>query len=243
MFNSVVIAADVSAGPDRAIPVGRALGLRGGLPVEVLTLGSADGRFDLGAAIVDRLQGRDGALLVMPTSGIGLVSGSRASTSGHVLSELRQPVLLIGPVVPDPLLLASPTLVVCTDQSHEIGSGLPVVESWQRTFGGGRPWIVEVRPTTAWPAETTDDELERLHVDAVAAVLAEHGIDASTSVLHGGDPAHHLLKFAEQVDDAWLVATSDRWSGGRTHWYSTTRRLVQRSLGPVLVIPADLPGY
>ena len=152
-------------------------------------------------------------------------------------------MLLIGPVVPDPLPLASPTLVVCTDRSHEIGAALPVVESWQRTFGGGRPWVVEVMPTTAWPAEANDDELERQLVDAVAAVLAEHGIETGTTVLHGGDPAHHLLEFAEQIDDAILAVTSDRWAGGLSHWYSTTRRLVQRSLRPVLVIPADLPGY
>ena len=243
MFNSVVIAADEGAGPDRAVPIGTALGLRGGLPVEILTIGPADEPVGLGSAIVDRLQGRDGALLVMATSGIGLVSGSRPSTSGHVLSELRQPVLLVGPVVPDPLPLSSPTLVVCTDRSHEIGAALPVVESWQRTFGGGRPWIVEVMPTTAWPAEANDDELERQLVDSVAAVLAEHGIETGTTVLHGGDPAHHLLEFAEQIDDAILAVASDRWAGGRSHWYSTTRRLVQRSLRPVLVIPADLPGY
>ena len=80
-------------------------------------------------------------------------------------------------------------------------------------------------------------------VDAVAAVLAEHGIETGTTVLHGGDPAHHLLEFAEQIDDAILAVTSERWAGGLSHWYSTTRRLVQRSLRPVLVIPADLPGY
>ena len=243
MFSCVVIATDASVGPDRAIPIGSALALRAQLPVEILTVGASDGGLDVGAAIVDRLQSRDGALLVMATSGIGLVSGSRASVSGHVLSELRQPVLLIGPAVSDPLTLASPTLVVCTDRSHEIGAALPVVESWQRTFGGGRPWVVEVRPPTAWPVDATDDEVERQLVDAAAAVLAEHGVDAGTRVLRGGDTPQHLLDFAETVDRAVFVATTDRWAGGRSHWYSTTRRLVQRSQGPVLVIPSDLPGY
>lgn len=181
--------------------------------------------------------------MVMATSGTGLVPGSSASISGHVLSELRQPVLLLGPAVPDPLPLASPTLVVCTDRSHESGAALPVVESRQRTFGGDRPWVGEVRPTTAWPVDATDDEVERRLVDATAAVLAEHGVDAGTCVLHGGDTSQYLLDFVETVDDAVLVATSDRWAGGPTHCYATTRQLVQRSPGPVLVIPADLPGY
>ena len=38
MFNSVVIATDIDAGSDRAIPVGTALARRGRLPVEVLTV-------------------------------------------------------------------------------------------------------------------------------------------------------------------------------------------------------------
>jgi nucleotide-binding universal stress UspA family protein len=243
VFNSVVIAADVRAGRDRAMPVGTALALRGQLPVEMLTIGSPDGSLDIGAEIVVRLQNRDGALLVMATDGVGLISKSRRGISGHVLSELRQPVLLVGPEVHDPLPLASPTLVVCIDRSQEIGPALPVVEAWQRTFGGGRPRVVEVRPTTGWPADAGDEEIERQLVEAAAAVLAEHGIDTDTDVLHGGDIARYLLEFAEQVDDAVIAVTSDRWPGGHSHWYSTTRRLVQRSPGPVLVIPTDLPGY
>ena len=87
--------------------------------------------------------------------------------------------------------------------------------------------------------------MERQLVESAAAVVAEHGIDTDTdtSVVHGGDTARHLLEFAEQVDDAVIAVTSDRWPGGHSHWYSTTRRLVQRSPGAVLVIPTDLPGY
>ena len=59
---------------------------------------------DIAAAIVDQIRDRDGALLVMTTSATGLVSQRRGSVSAHVLSETRQPVLLIGPAVPDPCL-------------------------------------------------------------------------------------------------------------------------------------------
>jgi hypothetical protein len=61
VFNSVVLAADVSAGRDRAMPVGTALALRGQLPVEMLTIGSPDGPPDIGAEIVGRLPNRDRA--------------------------------------------------------------------------------------------------------------------------------------------------------------------------------------
>ena len=217
VFNSVVIAADVSAGRDRATPVGTTLALRGQLPVEMLTIGSPDGPLDIGAEIVVRLQNRDGALLVMATDGVGLISKSRRSVGGHVLSELRQPVLLVGPNVHDPLRLTSPTLVVCTDRSHQIGPALPVVEAWQRTFGGGRPHVVEVRPETGWPTDAGDEAIERQLVEAAAAVLAEHGVDTDTSVVHGGDTARHLLEFAAQVDDSVIEVTSDRWPGGHSH--------------------------
>jgi len=266
VFNSIVVAADVDAGRVRAIPVGAALASLGQLPVKLLTVvadesGSDDFALrqmsahgvsdslrvvhhDVATAIVDHVRDRDGVVLVMATNANSLVSQRlRGSVSVSVLHELRQPVLLVGPAVPDPPRLVSPTLVVCTDRSQDSSAALPVVESWQRTFGGGRPWVVEVMPTGAWPEGTIDDAAEREHIDALAAVLADHGIDAATRVLHGGDPVEWLLEFAEQVDDAVFVATSTRWAGGRSHWYSTTRRLVRRSPRPVLVVPADLPGY
>ncbi|MEJ7724363.1 MAG: universal stress protein [Ilumatobacteraceae bacterium] len=268
MFSSVVVAADFDADRVRAIPVGAALAGRGQLPVQVLTVASQNGgsddlarrrrlsahglsdslcvlpHDDVATAIVDHVHHRQGALLVMATNANSLVSQRlHGSVSVRVLHELRQPVLLVGPAVTDPVPLASPTLVACTDRSQDSVAALPVIESWQRTFGGGRPWVVEVMPTVAWPEGTIDDDVEREHVDALGAVLADHGIDVATRVLHGGDPVQWLLEFAEHVDDAVFVATSARWAGSRSHWYSTTRRLVQRSPRPVLVVPADLPGY
>ena len=266
MFNSVVIATDIDAGLDRAIPVGMALGRRGRLPVEVLTVVSEPGApvdhtrrrraqaggvgdalrvvhgDDIGAVIVDRVRDRDGVLLVMSTSASGLVSQRRGSVSARVVRETRQPVLLLGPAVPDAVPLSSTTLVACIDRSQDNGALLRVIESWQRAFGGGRPWVVEVIAASAWPAGTIDEGVEREQVDAVAAVLGDHGVDAVSRVLHGGDPVQSLLEFVAGVDDAIFVTTSARWAGGRSHWYSTTRRLVQRSPRPVLVVPADLPG-
>ena len=266
MFNCVVIATDPDAGPNRAMPIVTGLARRGDVPVEVVSVvaphgGLAvaerrrpesasvpDARFstlagdDVATAIVEHLQGRDGSLLVMAISATGLVSRSRGSVGAHVLDGLRQPLLVLGPAVPDAAGLDSSTLVMCTDRTHDSSVALPVIESWQRTFGGARPWVVEVIPPSGWPTDTIDDAAEREHVEAVATVLADHGVDAATRVLHGGDPVDALLEFAEAVDDAVFVVTSDRWAGGHSHWYATTRRLVQRSPRPVLVVPADLAG-
>jgi nucleotide-binding universal stress UspA family protein len=266
VFNSVVIAADVDGGRVRAVPVGASLADLGRLPVKLLTVvsqasGSDDPALaqmaelgvrdvlrvvhhDVATAIVENARSRQDVVLVMATNAKSLVSQQlRGSVSAAVLQQLRHPVLLVGPAAPEPPRLGSPTLVVCTDRSQDSSAALPVVESWQRTFGGSTPWIVEVMPTAAWPAGTTDDAADHEHIDALAAVLADHGIDAATRVLHGGDPVEWLLEFGATVDDAVFVATSTRWAGSRSHWYSTTRRLVARSPRPVLVVPADLPGY
>ena len=277
MFSSVVVVANVETGRVRGIPVAVELAHQGQLPVTVLSVASPASRSadpaqrrrllpeelsdsllvihedDVATGIVEHVRNRDGVLLVMDTNARSLVTQRlHGSISVRVLQEVRQPVLLVGPAVPDPVPMSSPTLIVCTDRSQDSVAALPVVESWQRTFGGGggggcgggnRPSIVEVMPTAAWPEGTSDDAVEHEHVDALATVLADHGIDAATRVLHGGDSVKWLLEFAEHVDEAVFVATSTRWAGGRSHWYSTTRRLVQRSPRPVLVVPADLPGY
>lgn len=270
MFNSVVVVANVETGRLRAIPVAVELAHQGQLPVTVLSVASPASRSDdvaqrrrllpeelgdslwviheddVATAIVEHVRNRDGVLLVMDTNARSLVSQRlHGSISVRVLHEVRQPVLLVGPAVPDPVSISSPSLIVCTDRSQDSVAALPVVESWQRTFGGGGgpPSIVEVMPTAAWPEGTSDDAIEHEHVDALATVLADHGIDAATRVLHGGDSVQWLLEFAEHIDEAVFVTTSTRWAGGRSHWYSTTRRLVQRSPRPVLVVPADLPGY
>jgi hypothetical protein len=39
-----------------------------------------------------------------------------------------------------------------------------------------------------------------------------------------------------------LIVTSPRWPGEPSHWFHTTRRLIRRSIAPVLVVPADRVG-
>ncbi len=196
MFNSVVIATDIDAGSDRAIPVGTALAHRGRLPVEVLTVVSEPSARstmrgdatqwrtgsvtpcvvvhgdDIAAAIVDQLRDRDGALLVMTTSATGLVSQRRGSVSAHVLSER----------VSRYCSSARPYPTRASVVDHAGCLHRPFPRQWgcaagdrlvAGTFGGGRPWVVEVIATSAWPADTIEEEVEREQVDACAAVLAD----------------------------------------------------------------------
>ena len=262
MFNSLIVATDPTAVQDRAIGVAGGLARRARLPVELVSVISSRHRVagagqrrntasgvgrhvtiaadDVGAAIVDHLRGRDGALLVMTTGGAGLVSEQRHSVTGDVLAGLIQPVLLLGPAVANDVPLAAPTLVATIDRTHAPPLAVSVIDSWQRTFGGHRPYVVDVIALTGWPAGQIEDAVERERADLGAELLAARGIDASPVVLRAGDPVSALLEFANGVDQPVFTVMSDRWAGGPSHWYSTTRRLVQQSPRPVLVIPRDL---
>ena len=90
----------------------------------------------------------------------------------------------------------------------------------------GRP----SRPTPPSPARTRAD------VDTFAA----RGVEAEATVVAALDPAAALVALEAEVPDVVFVLTSDRWPGGPGHWYSTTRRVVQDSSRPVLVVPGDL---
>jgi hypothetical protein len=80
---------------------------------------------------------------------------------------------------------------------------------------------------------------EPVHAARFARLLAGAGVAAAApEVLRAdGDPSAALLDFGERISDPIYVATSMRWTDGRLHWHSTTRRLVQRSTRPVLVVP------
>ena len=264
MFNTLIVAADLDAASDSIVRATAGLARRGRLPLEVLSvvpswLDSASverrreasqqvvsGRVtvavgdDVAASIVDHVGSREGALLVMRTAAAGLVSGGRHSVTGEVLARLVQPVLLLGPAVPDGVSLEASTLLAGIGVNDDECPAVPVMESWHHTFGGHRPHVVDVIAPTGWPDGTVDERLERTRVDAVVERLAERGIDAGAEVVHASDAASALLEVAERHDHPVFVVTADRWPGGPSHWYSTSRRLVQRSPWPVLLVPSDL---
>ena len=196
-----------------------------------------------GMAIAEHVSGRHGALVVMATTAKAAIDDAYAgSVSEYVLSTLRQPVLLVGPHVDVDRGLASPTLVTGVDGSGLATVALPVIVSWTRTFGGGAPSFVEVIPFVPAIAERAGRPVEAAHVREYVDRLATFGIDGGGDVVYGEDAAIALAEHAEQVQDAVLVVTAERWAGAGTHWHSTRRKLAFRSSRPVLVVPADLAG-
>jgi nucleotide-binding universal stress UspA family protein len=268
VFSSIVVPLDLTTAGDRALPVARSLAQLGGLPIELLTVapgrvGNVRDRWDLeervrsfalgphtsfvleredvGAAIVEHVRCRDGALLVLATTAKAAIDEDYAgSVSEYVLSEVCQPVLLVGPHVEIARPLSLPAVVVCVDGSGLASVAVPVVLSWWRSFGGVKPTFVEVIPYLPTIAAQAGRTLEAAHVRAFVDRMAQGGVEAVGEVVYGDDAATTLVDYVAQLRDSVLVVTAERWSGAATHWHSTSRKLAFRSASPVLVVPADL---
>jgi nucleotide-binding universal stress UspA family protein len=257
-FRSIVVALDLEASGDRALAVARSLALLGRVPVELLTVSSPNlaehaDSFELAQraakvggrattwtiahdhdpvlAIVRHVESRDDALLVMATAARAALRGHLlGSVSEEVLSLVERPALLVGPRVSMTPPLVAPTLVACVDGSDVTAAAVPAIAAWTRTFGGATARVAEV---------VAMDCDERSHAVDFAGLLADAGIAASHEVLRSdGEPSGALLDFGARVNDPIFVATSVRWTDGKLHRRSTTRRLVQQSTRPVLVVPA-----
>ena len=261
MFTSLVVALDLEATGDRALPVVRALARLADVAVELVTVSSplvaedidsfelsrratASGwpahsysvlhGDDVAQVLVDHVEGRPGSLLVMAaTAKRPLVGRLGGSVSTRVLALTGQPVLLVGPMVSPRVQISRPTLVVGVGPMEHAGVAVSTIASWTQTFPGDDPWVVEVVPTDPHPVKRA-----ALHVRPYVELLNGVGVRASSRVLHGDEPGSSLADFAEHIADPILVATSARWTDEQRHWHSETRELVRHSTHPVLVVPA-----
>jgi nucleotide-binding universal stress UspA family protein len=229
MFTTIVVALDLTAAGDRALPVARALGDLGDLPVELVTVSSVNVSEEVDAfelsrratangwpaqsycvlhsedaaqAIVDHVAGRDDVLLVMATSAKRPLLGHLlGSVSEAVLRSLDQPVLLVGPHVRIDRDGGNPTLIHCLTPGSAPPAASSAIAAWMQTFHGPPAQSVEL---------TERDE-----------------------------PGRWLESVAGRFASAVFVCTSTNLTSGH-HWRSATRELVQRSVHPVLVVPSRL---
>jgi nucleotide-binding universal stress UspA family protein len=274
VFGSIVVPLDLEVTGDGALPVAGSLARLGGLPVELLTttsprmegfvdaceLGRRVRKYglgphsinvlyddDAGQAITRFVAGRTDALVVMGSSAKGTLRElTFGSVSEHVLAHARLPVVIVGPHVDQRCLRGTPGLVVAVDGSDAADAALPVIESWQHTFGGRAVRVVEVAPIAVGadvclhegPASALVKYDQPDRANRYAALLAERGVAATPEVLHAGDPAAQLADLVAEDKDAVLVATSSNWTTAGVHWRSTTRWLARHSTRPVLVVPA-----
>lgn len=264
MFTSIVVALDLEWQGDRALPIAQALAELGDVSVELLTVSSPSMSEEVDAfalrqratangwsadsyvvvhgddpaqAIVDHLDSRPGALLVMSTTAKSpLRSHFLGSVSEAVLNRIDRPVLLIGPHVPASTTMATTTLIACVDSTNVATAAFAAITSWVETFTSATPWVVEVLPAPHHSGGGVAQIVESLHVHNLAQRLISAGVETAWEVLHGDDIVERLEEFANDNDDAVLVTTSTNWTEDHTHWHSTTRRLVQHTTRPVLVV-------
>jgi nucleotide-binding universal stress UspA family protein len=274
VFRSIVVPLDLDVVGDRALPIAGSLARLGGLPIELLTIESPHmesfvdvcelGRRvktnalgphsinvlyddDAGRAITRYVASRKDALIVMGSTAKGpLREHAFGSVSENVLANAHRPVLIVGPHVDKFDVTKTPSLVVGVDDSDAADAALPVIESWQRTFGGGVVRVVEVAPL-AVGADATLKELPnsasalRVEPDRAhhfARLLADRGVGATWEILYGADPAAQLDDLAADLSNAVVVATTTGWTAPGIHWHSTTRKLARLATRPVLVVPA-----
>jgi uncharacterized protein len=260
MFRSIVVALDLGPDGDRALPIVRGLAAASDLPVELITVSSphvdetvdahelsrraiANGwppdafaivhDNDVARAVATHLGHRHNALLVMATSAkASLTARFLGSVTEAMLSRVEQPVLLVGPQVPVDCELADPTLVVLVDTGDLAEATVPAIVSWARAFGGPQPVIAGISDPS------TDQATAPTPIDQYVTMLAAEGITASQVRVQPDDIEAWLGHVLDQAPDPIFVATSVRWTDARARGHSTTRRLVQRSTRPVLVVPA-----
>jgi nucleotide-binding universal stress UspA family protein len=260
MYKTLVVALDLEADGDRALPIVKALSNAGKVAVDLVTVSSpglpstpdayelehrarsngwdADAwsvvhDIDVAGGLLQHVARHEDPLLVMATSGRAPWSSAVFGGIPHdVLRRADRPVLLIGPHVPWWFAPQRTTLVACLDAKERAARAIPSILSWQATFATDAPHLAEVI-STVQPDASAQDRL-----DEFARMLAAQGIHPDVDLLYGDDPIVALERAADRLLGAIYVATSARYTDGRLHWHSTTRDLVHRATKPVLVVPA-----
>jgi nucleotide-binding universal stress UspA family protein len=263
MFKTLVVALDLEADGDRALPVVEALSRAGSVVVDLVTVSSpgmpsaADAYelerrarahgwdceswsvvhdVDVGRGLVQHAARRDDPLLVMATSARPPWCSSLFGGVPHdVLRNSDRPVLLIGPNVPSSYAPDHSTLLACLDAGDTADRAVPAIVAWQQAFATEPPEVVEVVP------ERSGEASARGRVGVFADLLVAHHLRPITAVLTGDDPVEALEREADHLVGPVFAATSARYTDGRLHWHSTTRDLVHGATRPVLVVPAR-PG-
>jgi len=259
MFETLVVAVDPKGDGDRALPIVRALALRAPVDVDLVTVeppGTPTAEADElehhallrgwtcdswtivrdpdpARGIVATTARRAAPILVMATSA---KRPFRTSGFGNVARDVLRcspvPVLLIGPRVPDDHAPVSNELVLAVDRDATAATARTVV-SWQATFGGPPPLLVEVL------GPFDDDRAPRRRLREVARELAAHEIRATTHLVVADDPVAGLEDIGATLGDPLFVVPRLGSADHRLRWQRTIQRLVAGSPHPVLVVPAD----
>jgi len=212
------------------------LAAAGGVPGTVLDVASTD-RADALADVTAVLAGRDGVLVVMDAYGGGPASGPLFDeTAEHVL-RARQPVLVLGPCVPDEVAAAIPIpwdLQLPIDGSRPGDDLLASAGTWWATFGPTRVTVIGLDASDPWPDDGSDPVVDPARAAAVR--LRRQGLETDLVRRPSVDPSTALLA-ATTPAGAVFVVPAPRSPGADGRWFAALRRLVRAAGCPVLAVP------
>lgn len=181
---------------------------------------------------------RPGTLVCMSSHGRGGVARAvMGSITEAVLRTIDQPVLVVGPQVPEDARFAG-RVVACIDGSPESERTLVPARTWAAALG--RPlWLVSVGHLDA-PTEWNRDSDAVESADLVRLARRVGGVEG-WEVYHRRHPADELADRSASDDDpvALLVmATHGRTGWDRLRLGSVTSKTIHAARAPVLVVPA-----
>lgn len=260
-FEQVLVPLDGSQAAERALVPALELVQRTGVPFRLLSRALHDDKEELAGYLADLADRHaavtdvetqlvdvesipqaitagiePGTLVCMSSHGRGRSEALVGSVTEAVLRTLGQPVLVVGPHVPQDMTLGDGRIVACLDGSDLSERTLDLSHAWSQ-FLGSSLWLVQVVPPDApVEARTHGDVVEAGYLASLARRVG--GVEG-WDVLHDEDPAHGLADLAANG----LVAVLVMASHGRTGWDrlrlgSVTAATVHHATVPVLVVPA-----
>lgn len=261
MFRTVVVALDLTAEAERAVPSAATLAHQADATLEFLTVRPSyatrtsvrehladvarrhhvDARFriaaspDVAAGILQAADCLDNLICLQTHARRAVTELVLGSVSEQVMRCSRHPVLLVGPrcgPAPDRF----EQMVVGLDGSEAAEQILPVATEWANRLDV-TPWLLQVLEARV-PLEVGAIDLhETAYVHRVAERLVPHGIKAQWDVGHDRRPAAALCRFAKGLDGSLIALTSHGRSGfGRLALGSVALDVAHNATVPVLVL-------
>ena len=177
-----------------------------------------------------------GTLVCVSSHGRGRSEALVGSVTEAVLRTLGQPVLVVGPDVPEGTTLGDGRIVACLDGSDLSERTLDPARAWSMSLGLPL-WLTQVAPPDLAVEQRTHGDV--IEGGYLAALAHQTGGVEGWDILHDQHPAHGLARYAATEPVAMLVlATHGRTGWDRLRLGSVTAATVRHGPVPVLVVPA-----
>ena len=170
------------------------------------------------------------------------------SVAGHLLNNVRAPLLLVHPDEPVARPVAQPKeIVVPLDTSELAEAALPMASYLARGLGASvtlvsaLPTISQLYLGSEMVVHPTDvfkraEEAAGEYLEDVSARLTADGLDVTSLVLQG-DPARAIFDYTRKASDAIVVmATHGRSGLGRWVLGSVTDKVVREGGAPAVIV-------